>query len=108
MKGVLARLYGRKPSALDAPDVPLDIVGTAIGIAGPPPLRRCIGEPDLFGRRLETTQVGWADEVAAAASLLMGQAAEGRPLVLVRGLDWQPEPAGSEALIRPKSQDLFR
>jgi len=83
-------------------------VGVALGAAGLPALRDLRGRPDLFGRKLEVTEVGFADEIAAAASLVMGQAAEGRPAILVRGLEWA-EPAGTAAdLIRPKSIDLFR
>jgi coenzyme F420-0:L-glutamate ligase/coenzyme F420-1:gamma-L-glutamate ligase len=57
---------------------------------------------------LQVTEVGFADAVAAAAVLAMGEAAEARPAALVRGLDWTaaPRPAGS--LVRPRSQDLFR
>ena len=62
-------------------------VGTALGAAGLPALLDLRGAPDLFGRELRTTEVGIADEIAAAASLLMGQAGEGTPVVLLRGLD---------------------
>ena len=83
-------------------------VGVALGSAGLPALRDLRGRPDLFGRKLEITEVGFADEIAAAASLIMGQAAEGRPAILVRGLAWS-EPVGRAAdLIRSKSIDLFR
>jgi coenzyme F420-0:L-glutamate ligase / coenzyme F420-1:gamma-L-glutamate ligase len=83
-------------------------VGTALGCAGFPALLDLHGTPDLFGRALRTTQVGTADEIAAAASLLMGQAGEGRPIVLVRGLDL-PDAAGTaDDLIRPREIDLFR
>lgn len=83
-------------------------VGVALGAAGLPALRDLRGRPDLFGRKLEVTEVGFADEIAAAASAVMGQAAEGRPAILVRGLSWT-EPSGRAAdLIRPKSIDLFR
>ncbi|SDT53872.1 coenzyme F420-0:L-glutamate ligase [Bradyrhizobium canariense] len=82
-------------------------IGTAIGASGVPTLLDLRGRPDLFGRPLETTEVGWADELAAAASLMMGQAGEGRPVILVRGLVETGE--GSTAdLLRPKQKDLFR
>jgi len=83
-------------------------VGVAIGCAGLPSLLDLRGDPDLYGRTLRVTVVGHADEIAAAASLVMGQADEGRPVVLVRGLvrDRKPEPAA--ALIRPAEEDLFR
>ena len=63
-------------------------VGVALGAAGLPALIDLRGRPDLFGRTLEVSVIGFADEIAAAASLLMGQADEGRPVVLVRGLAW--------------------
>ena len=64
----------------------LGTVGVAIGVAGIPALWDRRGEPDLYGFKLEHTDVGVADEIAAAAGLLMGQAAEGTPVVLLRGL----------------------
>jgi coenzyme F420-0:L-glutamate ligase/coenzyme F420-1:gamma-L-glutamate ligase len=64
------------------------------------------GKPDLFGRAFRITQVGVADEIAAAASLLMGQSDEGVPLVLMRGL--QTGHGKAADLIRPKEIDLFR
>ena len=60
--------------------------GVAIGAAGLPSLIDLRGQPDLFGRTLEVSIIGFADEIAAAASLLQGQAAEAQPVVLVRGL----------------------
>ena len=60
-------------------------VGVAIGVAGLRPVSDLRGQPDLTGRPLQITEVGIADEIAAAASLAMGQAAEGTPTVLVRG-----------------------
>ena len=84
------------------------ITGIALGAAGLPALRDLIGQTDLFGRRLEVTQTGFADEIAGAASLVMGQADEGLPAVLVRGLSWREPAADATALLRPKDQDLFR
>jgi len=84
------------------------VTGFALGTAGFTTVENRIGEPDLFGRPLQITEVAVADELAAAASYLMGQAAEGRPVVLVRGARLQPSAAGSGALIRPLDQDLFR
>ncbi|GJE29647.1 coenzyme F420-0:L-glutamate ligase [Methylobacterium organophilum] len=83
-------------------------VGVALGAAGLPALIDCIGTPDLFGRALRVTQIGFADEIAAAASLLMGQAAEGVPAVLVQGLSWQHPSMPAAALLRDKAGDLFR
>ncbi|HUN46932.1 MAG TPA: coenzyme F420-0:L-glutamate ligase [Stellaceae bacterium] len=83
-------------------------VGVALGAAGLPSLVDMRGMPDLFGRSLMVTEVGFADEIAAAASLLMGQAAEGRPVVLLRGLTWSAPAVPARALLRPAEQDLFR
>lgn len=84
------------------------VIGFALGCAGIEPLRDMAGEPDLFGRPLEHTQIAVADELAAAASLLMGQAAEGMPLVLARGLRFPASEQNSRALLRAKTEDLFR
>jgi coenzyme F420-0:L-glutamate ligase/coenzyme F420-1:gamma-L-glutamate ligase len=83
-------------------------VGVAIGIAGLPGLQDLRGQPDLFGFTLRITQVGVADELAAAASLIMGQAAEGTPVVHVRGFPYPLREGSLKELIRPKEQDLFR
>ena len=83
-------------------------VGVAIGVAGLPGLQDLRGQPDLFGFNLQITQVGVADELAAAASLLMGQAAEGTPVVHVRGFPYALREGSLQELIRPKEQDLFR
>ena len=83
-------------------------VGVAIGIAGLPGLQDLRGQPDLFGFTLRITQVGVADELAAAASLVMGQAAEGTPVVHVRGFPYSLREGSLKELIRPKEQDLFR
>jgi coenzyme F420-0:L-glutamate ligase/coenzyme F420-1:gamma-L-glutamate ligase len=83
-------------------------VGIALGAAGLPALIDWRGHPDLFGRTLEVTETGFADEIAAAASLVMGQADEAVPIALVRGLSWSaPEVAAAE-LVRPPEHDLFR
>lgn len=84
------------------------IVGLALGAAGLPALLDLRGRSDLEGRALEVTQVGLADEIASAAQLLMGEADEGRPAVLVRGLEWQGPPLPAAALIRERAADLFR
>jgi coenzyme F420-0:L-glutamate ligase/coenzyme F420-1:gamma-L-glutamate ligase len=62
----------------------------------------------MFGRPLRVTVVGHADEIASAASIVMGQANEARPVVLVRGLSTQSPHQPAAALIRPPQQDLFR
>jgi len=86
----------------------LGTVGTAIGVAGLPSLLDLRGAPDSTGRPLRVTEVGIADELAAAASVLMGQAAEGRPIVHVRGFPYQRRDGTAAELIRPKHMDLFR
>jgi coenzyme F420-0:L-glutamate ligase/coenzyme F420-1:gamma-L-glutamate ligase len=83
-------------------------VGVALGAAGLPALMDLRGRPDLFGHDLRVTQTGFADEIASAASLVMGQADEARPAVLVRGLAWSGAPAGVATLIRAADEDLFR
>lgn len=83
-------------------------VGVAIGVAGMPALEDLRGKPDLFDFTLRITQVGAADELAAAASLVMGQAAEGTPVVHVRGFPYPLRESSLKELIRPKDQDLFR
>lgn len=83
-------------------------VGVAIGIAGLPGLQDLRGKSDLFGFTLRITQVGVADELAAAASLMMGQAAEGTPIVHVRGFPYSLREGSLNELLRPKEQDLFR
>lgn len=82
--------------------------GVAIGVAGLPALLDLRGKRDLFGRRLEVTVVGFADEIAAAASLVMGQADEGLPIVLVRGLRWSAAASKASGIVRPANEDLFR
>jgi len=83
-------------------------VGIAIGSAGLPSMIDWRGHPDLFGRPLEVTETGFADEIAAAASLVMGQANEAMPIALVRGLQWIAPEADAAVLVRPREHDLFR
>ena len=83
-------------------------VGVAIGCAGLAATLDLRGETDMFGRPLRVTVVGHADEIASAASILMGQANEARPVVLVRGLASREPHQSAAALIRPPQQDLFR
>jgi coenzyme F420-0:L-glutamate ligase/coenzyme F420-1:gamma-L-glutamate ligase len=83
-------------------------MGSAIGLSGIPGLLDLRGEPDLYGRILESTEVGVADELAAAASLMMGQAAEGTPVVHVRGFPYDLREGCLAEILRPKAEDLFR
>jgi coenzyme F420-0:L-glutamate ligase/coenzyme F420-1:gamma-L-glutamate ligase len=82
-------------------------VGAAIGMSGLPPLWDRRGDPDLFGRPLEQTVTALGDQVAAVADLVAGQAAEGRPLVLVRGLRFDPSEQAATALLRQPDEDLY-
>ncbi len=82
--------------------------GVAIGAAGLPSLIDLRGRPDLFGRTLEVSIIGFADEIAAAASLLQGQAAEGQPVVVLRGLTWHAPNVPVAELVRPPEEDLFQ
>ena len=84
------------------------VVGVALGAAGFPSLLNLIGAPDLFGRAMRVTEVAIADEIASAASLLMGQTDAGLPLVHARGLAWSAPACNAAALLRPKARDLFR
>jgi coenzyme F420-0:L-glutamate ligase/coenzyme F420-1:gamma-L-glutamate ligase len=86
----------------------LGVVGVAIGFAGLPGVVDLRGQPDLFGYTLRITLVGAADELAAAASLVMGQAAEGTPVVHVRGFPYPLREGSLQELLRPKEQDMFR
>jgi coenzyme F420-0:L-glutamate ligase/coenzyme F420-1:gamma-L-glutamate ligase len=83
-------------------------IGTAIGVAGIAGLLDLRTRPDLYGRPLKTSELGLADELASAASLIMGQANEGRPIVLARGLTDGRREGSARELIRPKEMDLFR
>ena len=82
-------------------------VGTAIGAAGVPALHDQRGRHDLFGRALEHTETALADQVAAVADLVAGQADEARGAVLVRGLRFAATRSSAAALVRPADEDLY-
>jgi coenzyme F420-0:L-glutamate ligase/coenzyme F420-1:gamma-L-glutamate ligase len=86
----------------------MGIVGTTIGVSGVPALVDLRGTKDMFGYELRVTQVAAVDELAAAASLVMGQAAEGVPVVHVRGFPYPFRESHLGELIRPLDQDMFR
>ena len=88
----------------------LGVCGAAIGCAGINPLIDLRGKPDRFGRALRVTQVAIADEIAGAATLLMGEADEGRPIVLVSGVaaEYLSDAGSATQLLRPAKQDLFQ
>lgn len=83
-------------------------VGVALGAAGLPAVMDKRGCRDLFDRSLRVTMIGFADEVAAAASVLMGQAGEGLPVVIVQGLRWSAPDVPAAELIRDATEDMFR
>lgn len=83
-------------------------VGMTIGVSGLPALVDLRGKPDLFGYKLRITQVAAGDELAAGASLLMGQADEGTPCIHVRGFPYSLRDSSLSELIRAKNKDLFR
>lgn len=86
----------------------LGTTGITIGLSGLPGLVDLRGEPDLFDYRLRVTQVAASDELAAGASLMMGQAREGLPVVLARGFPYPLREGSLSELIRPEDEDLFR
>ncbi|MBM3345281.1 MAG: coenzyme F420-0:L-glutamate ligase [Betaproteobacteria bacterium] len=85
----------------------MGVTGIAIGCAGLLSLVSRIGDADLFGKPLQITEIAVADELAAAASFLMGQADEARPAVLIRGATWIAADSGTAPLIRRREHDLF-
>ena len=84
------------------------IVGIAIGIAGVPPLIDLRGKKDLYGYTLKSKIVAFADELASAALLIMGEANEGVPVAIIRGLTYQSSSESARILNRPPEKDLFR
>jgi coenzyme F420-0:L-glutamate ligase / coenzyme F420-1:gamma-L-glutamate ligase len=84
------------------------VTGVALGAAGLPSLLDMVGQKDLFGRAMRITEIAIADEVAAAASLMMGQTDAGQPVVHIRGLRWSAPARPAADLLRPRQQDMFR
>ena len=83
-------------------------VGISIGLSGLPGIVDLRGQPDLFEYQLQVTEIAAADELAAGASLMMGQAAEGQPVIHVRGFPYSLREASFQELPRDKEEDLFR
>lgn len=83
-------------------------VGLAIGLAGIAPFRDYRGRKDLYGYSLKTSQQAVADELASVASLVMGQADEAIPAVIIRDFKYEPRSASAAELQRDKREDLFR
>ncbi len=86
----------------------LGTTGVCIGCDGIASIVDRRGDSDLFGQELKVTQVAIGDEIATAASVLMGQTDEARPLVIVRGLEFPREPSSACHLLRPPEEDLFQ
>ena len=82
--------------------------GVAIGISGPAALVVRSGDQDMFGRTLAATEIGFADGIAAAAVLAMGEAAESTPVVVIRGLAWADTVQVARDVQRPRDKDMFR
>jgi coenzyme F420-0:L-glutamate ligase / coenzyme F420-1:gamma-L-glutamate ligase len=83
------------------------LVDVAIGVAGLAPLRDYRGTLDRSGRKLSATIIAVADQLAAAAGLLMTKA-NGSPVVLIRGFEWNVVESSAKPLIRQPERDLFR
>ncbi len=86
----------------------LGTVNVAIGVAGMLPIADLRGQPDMFGYTLRVTTVARADELAAAAGLVTGQAAEGLPVVLIHGANYPRGDGRATDMQRPPDKDLFR
>src|SRR5512139_1294175 len=85
----------------------LGTVGVAIGLSGLPGVEDWRGRKDLFGYTLQHTEVGVADQIAGAGTLLLGQAAEAIPAVIVRGASFEPRDGSAQEINRPRALDLF-
>lgn len=111
LRHAIAELLGVSPGVIitDSFGRPwrLGTTNVAIGTAGVPAILDRRGELDRGRRRMESTVIGWADTVASAAGLVMGEADEGVPAVLVRGLHWTAAETPARAIIRSKEEDLF-
>lgn len=82
------------------------LTDVAIGVAGMEPITDLRGTTDAHGKLLEVSEVATADEVAAAADLVMGKASQ-IPVAIVRGVDYQPGSSGAVSMVRPPGEDLF-
>ena len=84
------------------------VIGMAIGVAGMDPLMDMRGQTDLFGHVMERTIINRADEIAASASMLMGQTTARLPVVIVRGAAYWPGAGSSRSILREPWKDMFR
>ncbi len=112
IRNEIFRLTGKKVAVIiiDSMGRPLrnGIIAGAIGVSGISPLRDFRGKKDLFGYTLKSTIVAIADELACAASLIMGESNEGIPVAIVKGLHYEFENGSAKELIMPIDKDLFR
>ncbi|MFO1310656.1 MAG: coenzyme F420-0:L-glutamate ligase [Burkholderiales bacterium] len=112
IRDVLQRAWGREVAVVVSDSFGRawrrGTIGVALGAAGLPAMIDKRGGRDRDGRILRSTVIGFADEIAAAASLIMGQADEGQPVVHVRGLAWSGAALPARELVRPEREDLFR
>ena len=86
----------------------LGTMGVAIGLAGIPAILDFRGKPDLFGREMRVSMQAYGDLIASVGQLIGGEGAEGRPITLIRGLQFPPESGTARDLLRPPEQDLYR
>jgi coenzyme F420-0:L-glutamate ligase/coenzyme F420-1:gamma-L-glutamate ligase len=109
----LERLSGKKLSVIvtdtNGRAFKIGQTGVALGVYKIEPIKRWIGEKDLFGKTLEITEEAVADELAGAANLLMGEGAGGIPVVVIRGLDYYCEDNTCiKEIYRPEGQDIIK
>ena len=112
LRVALARRFEEAPAVLisDSFGRPwrLGVTNVALGASGMPALIDQRGQLDRNGRALAVTQLAFGDMLATAAGLATGEADEGVPAALVRGLSWTAPNVPASALIRPLEEDLFR
>jgi coenzyme F420-0:L-glutamate ligase/coenzyme F420-1:gamma-L-glutamate ligase len=109
----LERLCGKKLSVIvtdtNGRAFKIGQTGVAIGVYKIKPIKCWIGEKDLFGKILEITEEAVVDELAGAANLLMGEGADGIPVVVIRGLDYYFEDDISiKEEYRPEEKDVIK
>lgn len=86
----------------------LGAINIAIGCSGIEPLLSYIGKKDLFGYELKSSVINIADQLCSAAGLLMGEADEGTPIIIIRGYEFNRGEISARTLIRPAERDYFR
>jgi coenzyme F420-0:L-glutamate ligase/coenzyme F420-1:gamma-L-glutamate ligase len=86
----------------------LGAINIAIGCSGINPLKNYKGKNDLFGYQLKSSTIAQADQICSAAGLIMGEAAEGKPIIIIKGYSFTEEEISAKKLIRPEEKDYFR